>query len=390
LRQIRGASGRRRSSLVSANADGRLEGDMNIHQRTVRYGFGLHFTAGVTSVVLMLAAFFNGMPPQIEYALGASLIVVLFLHARMGFALNRAQREIEMLKRLTDRVSGSDSAGMKKIATALNLSPSATLSAVDRQALSKVREAIEADRVDFYLQPIVSLPQRKARYFEAFSRLRDSTGKVLRPNEYIEAAERANKIGVIDNMILIRCVQALRQHSRRTPRLTVFCNLSPATIYDTEFFNHFTDYLEANADLASNLVFEFTYPAVQTMHPKVTENLAAIAAKGFAFSVDHVHSIDLDWEDLRKRNFSFAKAPATLLLAAGRGDEASLAKLSNFRKRLSELGIDLIAEKIELEANMPEILSLGIDFGQGNLFGPARSAEFYLGEYAEETKSIAA
>ncbi|MEZ5894853.1 MAG: EAL domain-containing protein [Parvularculaceae bacterium] len=363
---------------------------MNIHQRTTRYGFGVHFMVGVASVVLLLTSFMHGMPGRVEITLGASLIAVLMLHARMGFALNRAQNEIEMLKRLTKRVQANDVSGMKKVAAALNLSPAATMSEDDLAVLGKVRAAIESERIDFYLQPIVSLPQRKPRFFEAFSRLRDANGKVLSPTEYLDAAERANKIGVIDNMILIRCVQALRQHSRYTPRLTVFCNLSPATIYDTEFFNHFTDYLEVNSDLASNLVFEFTYPAVQTMHPKVSENLRAIAARGFAFSVDHVHSIDLDWEDLRERNFSFVKAPASLLLAAARGDAASIARLTEFRRRLAAAGIDLIAEKIELEAHMPEILSLGIDFGQGNLFGPARSAEFYLGEYAGDPQPIAA
>ncbi len=35
-----------------------------------------------------------------------------------------------------------------------------------------VRDAIDAGRVDLYLQPIVTLPQRKVRYYEALTRLR--------------------------------------------------------------------------------------------------------------------------------------------------------------------------------------------------------------------------
>ena len=46
----------------------------------------------------------------------------------------------------------------------------------------------------------------------------------------------------------------------------IFCNISPATIYDVDFFTRFTDYLDANEDLAQRLVFEFTYPAVEMMH----------------------------------------------------------------------------------------------------------------------------
>lgn len=361
---------------------------MNTKQRYSRYGFGVHFAAGVTSVVLLAASIFQGMPPYIEYALGASLLVVLILHARMGFALSRLETEVDIMRRLTGRTTPEEPAEATSAGAAFTVA--SAVSPEDRATLDRVREAIESHRIDLYLQPIVSLPQRKPRYFEAFSRLREADGRVLKPADYLESAERANRIGVIDNMILMRCIQALRAELKRTPRLAVFCNLSPATIYDTDFFNQFTDYLESNADLASNLIFEFTYPAIQTMHPRVLDNLNAIAKKGFVFSIDHVHSIDLDWENLHARNFSFAKAPASLLLAASRADEASSARLRGFRKRLSDVGIDLIAEKIEFENHMPEILSLGLDYGQGNLFGPARRAEFYLGDHSPNSVPAAA
>ncbi len=361
---------------------------MNSKQRFSKYGFGVHFAAGATGVVLLAASILQGMPPNIEYALGAALLVVLILHARMGFALSRLESEVDIIRRLAGRTAPEAPRETPVAETAFAVA--ATVSPEDRATLNRVREAIESRRIDLYLQPIVSLPQRKPRYFEAFSRLREADGRVLKPADYLESAERANRIGVIDNMILMRCVQALRAELKRTPRLAVFCNLSPATIYDTDFFNQFTDYLESNCDLASNLIFEFTYPAIQTMHPKVLDNLNAIAAKGFVFSIDHVHSIDLDWETLRARNFCFAKAPASLLLAASRADEAANARLRAFRKRLADIGLDLIAEKIEFESHMPEILSLGLDYGQGNLFGPARRAEFYLGDHSPNPDQAAA
>lgn len=360
---------------------------MNTRQRAAKYGFGVHFAAGVTAAILLASAVLQGMPPNIEYALGAALLVVLILHARMGFALTRLESEIEIMRRLTGRATPEEP---RAYAGAAAFAVASAVSAEDRATLNRVRDAIESRRIDLYLQPIVSLPQRKPRYFEAFSRLRDADGRMLKPADYLEAAERANRIGVIDNMILMRCIQALRAELKRTPRLAVFCNLSPATIYDSDFFNQLTDYLESNADLASNLIFEFTYPAIQTMHPRVLENLNAIAAKGFVFSIDHVHSIDLDWEGLRARNFCFAKAPASLLLAASRADEAANARLRAFRKRLGDVGLDLIAEKIEFETHMPEILSLGIDYGQGNLFGPARRADHYLGDHSSDPDQAAA
>jgi len=357
---------------------------VNIKQRGSRYGAGLHFASGLAGLLLIIAGIRQEFQPTTEIWLSSALVVVIILHARMGFALSKAQHEVDMLEQLTARVQEDPFKAAKKIAPALNLENVDALSPEDTKILTKVREAIEGARVDLYLQPIVSLPQRKHRFYEAFSRLRDENGKVLKPASYLEAAERANSIGVIDNMILLRCIQALRQQRAINPQLVVFCNISPATIYDTKFFNHFTDYLELNTDLASSLVFEFTFPAVQMMHPRVQENIEAIARKGFAFSVDHVHSLNIDWQGLRERNFRYAKAPSSLLLSASRGDGASVQQLANFRKNLADAEIDLVAEKVEYESDMPEILSLGIDYGQGNLFGPPRRVDFYLGAHAQE------
>ena len=366
------------------------------------------FTAGVAGLSVIAASIRNGLQPATEIWLSAALVVVVILHARMGFALTKAQAEIEMLRRLTSRYRNRDedgdapksakpskSAASSAQADATSLAPvfsidsADDLSEEDTKMLERVRDAIEGGRVDLYLQPIVSLPQRKVRYYEAFSRLRDAQGRILRLTDYLEAAERSNRIGDIDNLILLRSVQAFRKLRVREHQLAVFCNISPATLFDTEFFNQFTDYLELNADLSTRLVFEFTYPAIHMMHPRFEENLKSIAKRGYAFSIDHVPSLDLDWEALREKNFRFVKAPSSLLLAAGGGDEVAATRLRTFRKRISDAGIDLIAEKIEFESHMPEVLSLGIDYGQGNLFGPPRPAEFYVVKDNQEADSLA-
>ena len=44
------------------------------------------------------------------------------------------------------------------------------------EMIATIRDAIDAGRVDLYLQPIVTLPQRKVRYYEAFTRLRTADG----------------------------------------------------------------------------------------------------------------------------------------------------------------------------------------------------------------------
>lgn len=360
---------------------------MNLRQRCSRYGDLVLFTAGVAGSLVLVAIIVEDFNPGIEIWLSAALIVSIILHAKLGFALSRAQREVDMLRSLITRYETDRKTKNRSSAPVLRFAPLPSLPQDAAAMLERVRDAIEQDRIDLYLQPIVSLPQRKQRFFEAFSRLRDADGAVLKPTDYLDAAELANRIGIIDNMILLRAIQAMRQLSVDDRHFAVFCNISPATLFDEEFFNLFTDYLDANADLAAQLIFEFTYPAVEIMHPKVETNLAAIAERGFAFSVDHVNALDHDWARLRAKNFRFAKASSGLLLNASRGDAKSAVRAQAFKQRLNDSGVDLIVEKVEYEADMPEILSLGIDYGQGNLFGPPRPAGFYVASAAPLAKA---
>ena len=49
----------------------------------------------------------------------------------------------------------------------------AAFAGLDRDGIiAAIAKAIDASKIDLYLQPVVTLPQRKVRYYEAFSRLR--------------------------------------------------------------------------------------------------------------------------------------------------------------------------------------------------------------------------
>ena len=49
---------------------------------------------------------------------------------------------------------------------------------------SLVAQAFEADRIEVHLQPIVALPQRKVRFYEALARLRLDDGTLLAPGNF--------------------------------------------------------------------------------------------------------------------------------------------------------------------------------------------------------------
>lgn len=57
--------------------------------------------------------------------------------------------------------------------------------------------ALEDNRIDLYLQPIVSLPVRKVVYYEAYSRVRDDKGHVIFHSQYIKLAEDSGLVSTL-------------------------------------------------------------------------------------------------------------------------------------------------------------------------------------------------
>ena len=125
------------------------------------------------------------------------------------------------------------------------------------QVLDIVREGLKRDRVDLFLQPIVSLPQRKPRFYECFSRIRAEDGSMILPEQYIEVARRDGSLSAIDNMLLFRCIQLVRKAQRHKHNLGFFCNISVHTLVDRAFFREFIEFMADNRELASQLTFEF-------------------------------------------------------------------------------------------------------------------------------------
>ncbi|RVU35890.1 EAL domain-containing protein [Hwanghaeella grinnelliae] len=239
--------------------------------------------------------------------------------------------------------------------------------------LAMLRESLEQDRVDLYLQPIVSLPQRKRRFYECYSRVRDAEGVVLRPGTYIGPAKSAGLLTSIDNILLFRCLQLLGKLHRRDSTAVFFCNLSANTLRDDDFVRDIVTYMERHKELASNVVLEVAQSDLADAPDDLDAYFTTLRDAGYRFSMDGVTDLDLDMPGLAKSGFRSVKIAAKLLLEvieAGQG-----AAVRTLKQQLDQHGIDLIVERIESERMLLDLLDFNIDYGQGYLFGEPRPSK---------------
>lgn len=296
--------------------------------------------------------------------------------------LNRGEAlsdEVEMLEQLVQRLHSraNEPADTQPYAGRMGHN------SAHRQAASlmdTVRESLAENRVDLYLQPIVGLPQRKTVFYESFTRLRDDTGRVLMPTEYLSVAEPGGLVTAIDNLLLFRCVQIVRRLAKQDRRIGIFCNISMASLGDDEFFPQFLELLAANRDLSGALIFEIGQAAFESRGTIESRNMAKLADLGFRFSVDKLTNLDFDLQDFARADVKFVKVGAQMLLDQIVEIEDRLVlrampdlAAEDFAALNRRYGIQLIAEKVENERQVVDVLELEIPYGQGHLFGEPRA-----------------
>lgn len=241
------------------------------------------------------------------------------------------------------------------------------------QLLTIIQGALSENRVDLYLQPIVSLPSRNVAHFECFSRVRDEAGNVIEPKDYLDLAASHGLLGTLDNLLLFRLIQLLRRLGPRRPNVRFFCNLARHSLEDEEFFPQFIDFMLANRNFSDRLVFEIAQADFDELTGPVRESLATLNSQGFDFSMDRIDNFDaIDRPLLAKEGFRFIKADHTAIGESLRPDELSILTAS-----YNSHGLRLIASRVESEPQVIPLVDGDIEFAQGYVFGqPAQPSSF--------------
>ncbi|MEM5516567.1 EAL domain-containing protein [Henriciella sp. AS95] len=289
--------------------------------------------------------------------------------------------EMRQLEGLIDRLS-------RNFENKLSETSPAEVKPQEDAVLRNVKDALQDGRVDLHLQPIVSLPQRRVAFYEGFTRLRRPDGSLILPAEFLDAARRARLMGVIDNMLLFRCVQIVRRLSERDRRVGVFCNISTHSLTDEHFFPQFLEFMQENRDLSGALIFEIPADRFENRSRELRASMEKLTALGFRFSIDHASDLALDLPRMQDAGVRFVKMRGGDLIDQLR-DPSGPRPISNVERRIqgeevsavcSRFGVTLVAEKIEEEVSVVEILEYEIPYGQGHVFGAPKPIKSSLME----------
>jgi cyclic-di-GMP phosphodiesterase TipF (flagellum assembly factor) len=254
----------------------------------------------------------------------------------------------------------------------------------DNEVGALIRDALANSRIDVHLQPIVTLPQRKVRFYEAVSRLRLPEGKLIEAGHFIEAVRRNGAVTALDENLVNSSLQVVRRLATKSKDVGVFFNIAPETLSERTAMNTIMNALDANKAIAPSLIIEIAQNDFRSPNAVYRDSLHQLRERGFRFAIDHVTDLHIDPQAMAERGVRYLKIGAELLL--GRvpqtGAQVHPADLVDL---LGRYGIDLVAERVENEAMVVDLLDYDLGFAQGILFAPPRPirSDILKGEVAE-------
>jgi diguanylate cyclase (GGDEF)-like protein/PAS domain S-box-containing protein len=242
---------------------------------------------------------------------------------------------------------------------------------------SDISRALAEHELFLEYQPIVDLGTRSLLGVEALVRWRHPDLGVLMPGQFIQIAEECGQIVKLGRWVLMQACQALRVWRSSVAGgagLRIAVNISSRHLEHGDLVQDVARALEASGLEPGNLVIELTESTIMHNTDANLERLRQLKALGVRLAIDdfgtgysslsYLHRFPID---ILKIDRSFVSR----LTNTDNGPELARAVIT-----LGEtLGLDTVAEGIELEPQVPALLALGCVAGQGFLFAKAGSLE---------------
>jgi diguanylate cyclase (GGDEF)-like protein/PAS domain S-box-containing protein len=238
------------------------------------------------------------------------------------------------------------------------------------QLESDLRRALVRDEIRLLYQPIVSLLDRSIQGFEALARWKHPTRGLLPPSAFLPAAEETGLIVELGVSALRKAsIQAGRWQQTSPDRrsLTIHVNLSDKQLFEPDLAAIVAGILRETRiepaalvlDIAENVVMQKADAAVAILRQLKTLGLGIHLddfGTGYS-SLGYLHRLDID---TLKIDRSFVRN-----LRSGSDNWIVVRSIIGLAENL---GMGVIAEGVESEEQLQELVGLGCLLGQGSLF----------------------
>src|SRR5579864_1119423 len=238
------------------------------------------------------------------------------------------------------------------------------------QWLQRLQSALKENRFHLYHQVIVPAHgEDGGPAMEVLVRLKDESGNDLLPSEFMRAAERYRRMGLVDRWVVQTTLAALGRgailvaHDR-----SVAINISGQTLGDAQFLEFVVECLDNTGVAPAQVCFEITESAVIANLDHARRFIGVLHGMGCQFALDDFGSGVGSFSNLKNLPLDYLKIDGSFMRNLAK-DSVNQAMVTAMIKLARTLNFKVIAEQVEDEAALEAARRMGVDYVQGFAVG---------------------
>jgi cyclic-di-GMP phosphodiesterase TipF (flagellum assembly factor) len=241
----------------------------------------------------------------------------------------------------------------------------------DPAAEAALVEAFDGEGLEVYLQPIVTLPQRKVVSYEALPRLKVGS-EILDPKTFLPVLERHGRTTALDRRMLQRVATIARHLQGRGSSAAVGYGLTPHSLFEPEFLRSLGRLVSDGPELAGRVVLALPQTSWRNLDAEQAALLAGLKGR-IGFVMDRPIDLRFDAVALAERGIGQVKVQAVQLLRPLPREAIPVIALEDLVASLARAGIRLVATGVESESEVPDLIDLDVPLAQGPVFAAPRA-----------------
>jgi diguanylate cyclase (GGDEF)-like protein len=238
----------------------------------------------------------------------------------------------------------------------------------EMQWSARIVKAFDDDAFRLYAQriePIDATGRRPGTRAEVLLRMGNGDDALVKPGEFLPAAERFHLASRIDRVVVAKTIAWLRGRPTLDDLAMIGMNLSGQSLEDRTFHDWACDLVEAaGPEIRSRICFEVTETAAITNMADASAFVLRMRASGLQVGLDDFGAGASSFAYLKQLPVDFIKIDAQFVRALGT-DPVDDLTIRCFVDIAKVMGIRTIAEGVESAESARRVAAAGVDYVQG-------------------------
>ena len=233
----------------------------------------------------------------------------------------------------------------------------------------QIKQALEHQKFQLLIQPIVTLDETRSFKYEVLLRLPNDQGHLVTPETFIPAATRYNLSINIDRWVINKLIRWCNEQPTSLKNIEkLYINLSEDALFDESFTYYLIGLANEHKDIFKYFVFEFSEYHLLSNLSHYRRFTDALKHTECQFSIDNFGRGLSSFTYLKDFPITSIKINSDFIHSMI-NDSFSEATLHSICHLSTALNIDIIATHIETDDILIKLKKFNINYAQGFLLG---------------------